>query len=351
MPHHEAMLYDKADGGKVKCKLCERRCLIPEGKWGFCGVRRNENGELKSIVYGKACSLNVDPITKKPLAHFHPGSLVLSISTIGCNFRCRFCDNWVISQKREVIGKDYMPEEVVEAAKENDCQGISYTYTEPTVFFEYALDTAKLAHKEGLFNTFVTNGYMTPEAIKEIAPFLDAATVDFKGGGDPKFYWELMSVPSVDPIYNALLEMKRCGIHIEVTNLVVTKVGDSMKRVKKLAAWISENLGPDTPFHLLRFHPDYKLTYLPSTPLSTLERAYEVSKEAGLRYVYLGNVPGHRWENTYCPNCGELLIKRFSFGIIKWRLNKEKKCPNCGEEIPIIGDFHPAGYAFPYSLI
>jgi len=351
MPYHEAMFYEKTDGEAVKCKLCARKCLVPEDKLGFCGVRRNVHGRLESLVYGKACSINLDPITKKPLAHFHPGSVVLSLSTVGCNFRCRFCDNWVISQKKEVVGREFPPEDVVNAAKENECQGISYTYTEPTVFFEYALDTAKLARKEGLFNTFVTNGYMTPEAVNELTPFLDAATVDFKGGGDPGFYRDVMSVPSVEPVYTTLLAMKEHGIHVEITNLVVPRLGDSTEGIRSLASWISENLGADTPFHLLRFHPDYKLTEVVSTPLPILERAYETSKDTGLRYVYLGNVPGHRWENTYCPRCGDLLIKRFSFSIVNWRLNKEKKCPNCGEKIPITGEFHQHGYSLPYSLV
>ena len=347
----EAMLYEQLPENKVLCNLCGRRCTIPEGAVGFCLVRKNEEGRLYSLVYAKACSACVDPITKKPLSHFHPGSLVMSIATVGCNFRCRFCDNWVISQEKEIKGYDFPPEQVVKATKDNGCQGISYTYTEPTIFFEYAYDTAALAHEQGFFNTFVTNGYMTPEAVRTIASFLDAATVDFKSGGDSEFYKKFSAVPSVEPIYESLKEMRKKDVHVEVTNLVVPKMGDSMERIRELATWIRDNLGKDVPFHLLRFHPNYRLNELPSTPVKTLEQACDVSREAGLNYVYIGNVPGHRYENTYCPNCHELLIKRFSFEIVKWSLTKDMRCPACGQSIAIRGQFHPGGFSYPYSLI
>jgi len=346
----EAMLYEQLADNKVKCNLCARRCTIVDGGTGFCRVRKNEGGKLYSLVYAKAISACVDPIGKKPLSHFHPGALVMSIATIGCNFRCKFCDNWIISQEKDIKGRDFPPEEVVKATRNNGCQGISYTYTEPTIFFEYAYDTAKLAKQVGFFNTFVTNGYMTPEAVRTIAPYLDAATVDFKGGGDPEFYKTFSAVPSVEPIYESLKEMKRNNIHIEITNLIVPKIGDSIEKIRQLAAWIRDNLGEDTPFHLLRFHPDYELTNIPSTHVSTMEEAYKAAKEEGLNYVYLGNVPGHPYENTYCPNCNELLIKRFSFEIVKWNLTKDMRCPSCGQSIPIKGKLHPSGYSYPYAL-
>ena len=345
------MLYERLPGNRVRCNLCGRRCLIPEGGYGFCRVRKNQSGKLYSLNYAKACAAHADPIGKKPLVHFHPGALVMSIATVGCNFRCRFCDNWSISQETDIRGTYFPPETVVKAAQEHECQGISYTYTEPTVFFEYAYDTAVLAHKQGLFNTFVTNGYMTPEAVRTIAPYLDAATVDFKGGGDPEFYKRFSSVPSVNPIYESLKEMKRQNIHVEVTNLIVPKIGDSMDGIVELATWIRENLGADTPFHLLRFHPDYKLNNISSTEIRTLEEAYEAATESGLNYVYLGNVPGHRYENTYCPECGERLIERYGFSIVKWRLTEDMKCPSCGKKIPIVGKFHKEGFSFPYSLL
>ncbi|MEM2167098.1 MAG: radical SAM protein, partial [Candidatus Bathyarchaeia archaeon] len=239
----------------------------------------------------------------------------------------------------------------IKATIRHGCQGISYTYTEPTIFFEYAYDTAVLAHKHGLFNTFVTNGYMTPEAIEAIAPYLDAATVDFKGGGDPEFYKKYSMVPSVEPIFEALKEMKRKNIHVEVTNLVVPKIGDSLERIRELASWIKENLGEDTPLHLLRFHPDYKLTDIPSTEIRALEKAYEAAKEAGLNYVYLGNVPGHKYENTYCPKCREMVIRRLGFDIIRWNLTEDMRCPSCGHKIAIRGKYHRIGPSFPYSII
>lgn len=351
MPKREAMLYEQIQENKVRCNLCARRCIIPNGGMGFCNVRKNEDGRLYSLNYAKACAANIDPIGKKPLSHFHPGALVMSIATIGCNFRCQFCDNWAISQERDIVGRDFMPEEVVKATLEHGCQGISYTYTEPTIFFEYAYDTAVEAHKHGLFNTFVTNGYMTPETVKAIAPYLDAATVDFKGGGDPEFYRKFSMVPSVEPIYEALKEMRAHGIHIEITNLVVPKIGDSMEKIRELASWIKDNLGEDTPFHLLRFHPDYKLTSIPSTEIKTLEKAYESAREAGLNYVYLGNVPGHKYEDTYCPNCQELLIKRYGFEVMRWNITGDMQCPKCGYKIAVKGRFHRAGLAFPYSII
>lgn len=348
---HEAMLYKQLPGKSVRCILCGRLCTIPEGRVGFCRTRKNQEGKLYALSYGKVCSACVDPITKKPLAHFHPGALVMSIAAGGCNFRCEFCDNWMISQEKDSIGRDFPPEKAVKATKDNGCQGISYTYTEPTIFFEYAYDTATLANKAGFFNTFVTNGYMTPEAVQTIAPVLDAATVDFKGGADPEFYKKFSAVPTVEPIYEALKEMKKHSIFVEITNLIVPKRGDSLDRIRELAMWIKDNLSEDTVFHLLRFHPDYRLTDIPSTPIATLEKAYETAKETGLHYVYIGNVPGHRYENTYCPNCNELVVKRFSFEITKWNLTKDNRCPACGHNIAIKGKFHRGGFSYPYAVI
>jgi pyruvate formate lyase activating enzyme len=350
-PLHEAMLYKQLSDRKVQCFLCARLCTIPESKTGFCLVRENRGGKLYAMSYGKACSMAVDPITKKPLAHFYPGSLVLSIAAGGCNFRCEFCDNWMISQEKGVRANDVPPGEVVKAARDNGCQGISYTYTEPTIFLEYANDTAGLAKQVGFFNTFVTNGYMTKEAVQTIAPVLDAATVDFKGGADPEFYRKFSAVPSVEPIFESLKEMKRHDIHLEITNLIVPKTGDSIERIRELAVWIRNNLGKDTPFHLLRFHPDYKLTDIQSTPIATLEEACKFSSEAGLNYVYIGNVPGHHYENTYCPNCRELVVKRYSFEIVRWNLTKDMRCPKCGYNIAIKGRFETAGSSLPHSLI
>ena len=344
------MLYEKKEKKCVKCNLCSRRCLINEGATGFCLVRKNIDGVLYSLVYGKAVSAAVDPIGKKPLSHFNPGALVMSIATAGCNFRCKFCDNWMISQDHSIPGKAFPPEKVVKAARERNCYGISYTYTEPTVFFEYAHDVAKLAHQVGFFNTFVTNGYLTPEAVRIISPVLDAVTVDFKGGGDPDFYKSYASVPTVEPIYEASKEFRRNDVHIEITNLVIPKIGDSLERIKEMAIWIKEILGKDTPFHLLRFHPDYKMTTTQGTSVEIMEKAYMTAKNVGLNYVYIGNLPGHPAENTFCPQCNELLIKRHSFEITKWNLTKDKTCPVCNHPIPIIGNLHQTGARFPYAL-
>jgi pyruvate formate lyase activating enzyme len=344
------MLYEKLESKKVQCYLCARRCLIGSGAAGFCLVRKNEEGKLYSLNYGRAISACIDPVEKKPLSHFNPGALVLSVATVGCNFRCKFCDNWMISQEKEISGRFLPPKDVVIATRDNGCEGISYTYTEPTIFLEYAYDTAKLARQVGFFNTFVTNGYMTQEAVKAISPYLDAATVDFKGGADPAFYKAFSAVPSVEPIFEALKEMRRNNIHIEITNLVVPRSGDSIEKINQLAAWIRDAIGKDTPFHLLRFHPDYKLTTIASTSVEILEKAYVAAKDAGLSFVYIGNVPGHPCENTSCPNCSEILIKRHNFTITRWNLTKDMRCPVCGRQIPIKGKLHGSGHSDPHAL-
>jgi AmmeMemoRadiSam system radical SAM enzyme len=246
------------------------------------------------------------------------------------------CQNWEISHETEIQGRTLLPEKVVELAVQAGCSGISYTYTEPTIFFEYAHDTARLAHERGLFNTFVTNGYLTPEGVKTIAPYLDAATVDFKGSGDPKFYREYCSVPSVEPIYACLKAMHTVGIRIEITNLVVTKVGDSAEGMERLAQWIVAELGADTPLHLLRFYPHYEFSDLDPTPIAALEAAATAARKAGLKYVYLGNVPGHQGANTVCPQCGALLVERLGVQTLSVRLTREGRCPTCNQVIPII---------------
>lgn len=330
----EAMLYERLDS-VVKCNLCGRRCIIQPGKRGTCGVRENRDGTLYSLVYGKAISYAVDPIEKKPLYHFYPGSTAFSIATVGCNFKCIFCDNWSISQDRDIKGEELPPGEVVSMAKRAGCRSISYTYTEPTIFFEYAYDTARIAHKEGLCNTFVTNGYMTPEAVDTINGYLDAATVDLKGSGDPDFYRSFCKVPDTEPIYQSLLEMKQKKIFIEMTNLIVTGGGDSKEAFHKLVRWILDNLGDDIPLHILRFFPNYLYTSRPPPPVSFLEELWKISKSEGLKYVYLGNVPGHKFEHTYCPKCNNILIERFGFEVLQIRLDG-KLCAFCGEEINIV---------------
>jgi len=336
-----AMFYIKEVGKTVKCCLCARRCIIRDGSSGFCLVRKNQNGILYTLNYGKAVSFGIDPIGKKPLSHFNPGALVASIAAAGCNFRCQFCDNWMISQNKHVTENPLTPEEIVRLTKEANCQGISYTYTEPTVFMEYAYDTAKIAHEAGLFNTFVTNGYMTPEVVKTISPYLDAVTVDFKAAGDSGFYKNVSAVPDVKPIFETLKEFKLTGIHIEITNLIIPKIGDSMQQIQYLAKWINDYLGPNTPLHLLRFHPDYKMTTIPITSTEDMEHAYLIAKSEGLHFVYLGNMSGHVAENTYCPACRELVIQRNGFEITQWNLTNDMHCNYCGNQLPIKGKYHP----------
>lgn len=330
----EAMLYQKLDSGAVKCNLCAWRCTIQPGKRGVCRVRENMGGRLETLVYGRVVSYAVDPIEKKPLYHFYPGSTAFSIATVGCNFKCNFCDNWVISQEEGIIGENLPPEIVVSEALSMHCSSISYTYTEPTIFFEYAYDTSRIARQSGLFNTFVTNGYMTPEAVDAIHPYLDAATIDFKGSGDPEFYRSFCGVPSADPVFESLLAMKSKGIHLEITDLIVPWGGDIKGAFTKLVRWIADNLGDETPFHILRFFPSYRYNGPESPAEGVLEELWNLARLEGLKYVYLGNVPGHRYENTYCPSCGKLVIGRIGFQVTSLRL-KGDACAHCGSRINV----------------
>jgi pyruvate formate lyase activating enzyme len=333
----EAMFYEKLPNKRVRCKLCARYCQIPDGVIGFCRVRKNEKGKLYSLVYGKLCSVEIDPIEKKPFFQFAPGSRTLSISTVGCTFHCAFCCNYPISHDWEyIIGKDYTPEQVINLALNKEVEGISYTYTEPTVFYEFAYDCAKMAKERKLYNCFVTNGFTTPEAIKKISPYLDAAVVDLKASGNPKVLGKLSLVHKVEPIFDALLAYKKNKVYVEITNLIIPDIGDDLRDVRKLCKWIIENLGDNIPLHFIRFFPSYKLIK-PRTPIETLKRCYDVAKKEGLKYVYYGNVPGEKFENTVCPDCGETLIERFNVYLTKFLLKKGSKCPNCGKEIIIAG--------------
>jgi len=332
----EALFYDKPAGkagsGKVKCRLCPRFCSIAEGRRGFCGTRENRKGKLYTLYYGKPCSVAVDPIEKKPLFHFAPGSRTLSIATQGCNLACSFCQNWQISHPdTEIPTEDVPPEKVVELAKQQGVQGISYTYTEPTVFYEFALGTMKLARKAGLYNIWVSNGYINPEPARKAARYMDAINVDLKG--DIRFYRKLCGVPNEEPAKEALKIYRKAGVFIEVTNLMVPGYNDRPEQVRKLVAWVKENLGPDTPLHLSRFYPHYKMNDVAPTPTATLERAYKIAKEAGMKWVYIGNVPGHTAESTHCPKCGGVLIERTGYGA---RIVNEK-CPKCGENLLLEG--------------
>ncbi|MHA1636631.1 MAG: AmmeMemoRadiSam system radical SAM enzyme [Candidatus Thorarchaeota archaeon] len=332
----EAVLYSKIPNA-VRCDLCARRCVIRENESGFCRVRELRDGKLYSTVYGLVDGMAADPVEKKPLFHFAPGSRTFSISTSSCNFRCTFCLNYHSSQRETPVGQEFAPTEIVRLAINNECQGMTYTYTEPTIFFELAYDTAKIASKEGLYNSFVTNGYMTIEAVDMIAPYLDAASVNFKGSGNKQFYREFMDVPKVEPIFDSMVRMKEKDIAIEITNLIIPEVGDFEDDTRYLAKWVVENLGTRTPFHITAFAPTYQMTHIPRTPTEVLERHIEIAKQSGLEFVYSGNIAGHDYENTYCPECGFKAVERYSVFLKSNNLREDGKCASCGADLGIKG--------------
>jgi len=327
----EAMLYEKLQDGKTHCYLCSHRCKIIPGKFGICGVRQNIDGKLYTLVYGDIIASHVDPIEKKPLYHFLPGSASYSIATIGCNFRCSFCQNWEISQvskrDKETSGKDTNPEDIVRDALAAGCRSISYTYTEPTIFFEYAYDVARLAKKQGLYNNFVTNGYMTIEAIEAIRPYLDSANVDLKGFSE-EFYQKFCQA-HLEPVLESIKTMKKLGIWVEITTLIIPGQNDSEKDFRGIAEFIA-SISKEIPWHISRFHPDYKYLDASPTPVGTLNNAKAIGEKAGLRYIYLGNVL--EGNDTYCHNCKNLLIKRTGFNVVQNKIASDK-CPECGAEI------------------
>ena len=331
----EAYLYDSLENNKVKCNLCSHRCVIKDGGRGICSVRENADGILQTLVYGKLVARHIDPIEKKPLFHFLPGTLSYSIATVGCNFRCQFCQNADIAQmpadhSGRIMGDTCSPSSAVAAAVRDGCKSISYTYTEPTVFFEFAYETAKLASGQGLRNVFVTNGYMTTEALEMIHPYLDAANVDLKAFTD-KYYKELCGA-RLKHVLATLKLMKTLGIFVEVTTLIVPGLNDNRAELKNLAAFIAQDLGVATPWHISRFHPTYKLTASPPTPVKTLMMAREIGLKAGLRYVYTGNVPGNAAEDTFCYSCGETAIERRGFQVgTLWV--KDGRCAHCGARL------------------
>ena len=334
----EAILYEKLPDDKVRCTACARYCEIKKDQIGLCGIRGNVDGKLDLLVYGKVISGHVDPIEKKPVIHYYPGSKIYSIATTGCNWLCKYCQNSDISQRRKVEGIDMTPEEVVETAIKYGAQGIAYTYNEPSIFIEFARDCGVIARKKGLKNIFVSNGYDTPESVKMMSEFLDAITVDFKGSAEPEFTRKFIGVPDPQPIFDTLLEIRdKTKIHVEITDLIVPKVGDNLEYARKLSKFIYDEFGPEMPIHFLRFHPDYKMMDYESTPVKTLEKHYQIAKEEGLKYAYLGNVPGHPFEHTYCSECNNIVVKRYGFDINQWNMDKDNKCSFCGNQIPIVG--------------
>ncbi|NTU41910.1 MAG: AmmeMemoRadiSam system radical SAM enzyme [Nitrospirales bacterium] len=332
----EAMLYERAAEGKVRCRLCSHSCLIPPGKRGICGVRENRDGTLYTLVYGKVVARHIDPIEKKPLFHFHPGSRSYSISTVGCNFRCMHCQNYEISQyphtSPDIPGEEMTPEQVVEEAEKTGCRSISYTYTEPTIFFEFAYDCARLAHERGIKNVFVSNGYTSPEATKLIAPYLDANNIDLKG--DDELYKKVCGA-RLQPVLDTIRLMKELGVWVEVTTLIIPTYNDSEEFLKGVVEYLA-SIDKAIPWHVTQFYPTYKIMDQPRTPVSTLRKARELGLQGGLKYVYEGNVPGEGGENTYCPSCKGLLIERFGFSLVKIEM-KNSLCGLCGAPIDGIG--------------
>ena len=329
----EAMLYEKLSDRRVHCYLCNHHCRIGEGKRGICAVRENREGTLYTLVYRQLISRNVDPVEKKPMFHFAPGSRSFSIATVGGNFRCDFCQNYEISQmprdENSITGQDVAPEEIVAMAKKTGCKTIAYTYTEPTIYFEYAYDIAQKASKEGLKNIFVTNGYMTEEALRTLHPHLHGANVDLKAFRE-EFYQKRCGA-KLEGVLRSLKVMKELGVWVEITTLIIPELNDSEEELQELARFIA-SLGKEVPWHISRFHPMYKMLDRSPTSVRILERARKIGLEAGLRYVYTGNVPGDAGEDTFCSHCGQLLVDRMGFQILKYQI-KEKKCPKCGSPV------------------
>jgi pyruvate formate lyase activating enzyme len=330
----EAMLYNPLEDGKVQCILCNHRCIISSSKRGLCGVRENREGKLYTLVYGRAISLNVDPIEKKPIFHLFPGSTSFSIATVGCNFRCLQCQNHEISQMPRgedgrIEGSEVSPSKIVSLTKQYQCQSISYTYTEPTIYFEYAFEIARQAHQGGIKNIFVTNGYMTEEALKTIQPYLDAANVDLKSFKE-EFYKEVCGA-KLKPVLENLKQMRQMGIWVEITTLIIPTLNDSDQEFEEIAQFIV-SLGREVPWHISAFYPTYKMMNLPRTPASALHRARKIGINAGLRYVYCGNIPGEEGEDTFCPQCGRRVIERVGFQVSKNDV-VNGACRHCHEKI------------------
>ena len=317
----------------VECELCPRHCRLNEGQRGNCGVRVNVKGKLYSLVYGNPCAVHVDPIEKKPLFHVLPASAAFSIATAGCNLHCKYCQNWQISQVRpeKTYNYDLPPEAVVRNALEARCRSIAYTYSDPIIFYEYCLDTSRLAHQNGLLNLMITAGYIEKTPLLELCPHIDAANVDLKGITED--YYRDMSEASLQPVLDAIMIMKKNNVFVELTNLIVPTWNDKPKDIRDLCRWVAQNPGKDTPVHFSRFTPMHKLTNLPATPVETLTMAWDIAKDEGLQFAYVGNVPRHPGNNTFCPHDNKLLIKRIGYTILENHL-VDGKCKFCQTPVP-----------------
>ena len=333
----QALFFEKLGDGRVKCYLCRHHCVIDDGKKGICRVRENRSGTLYSLVYKKLISENIDPIEKKPFFHFFPGSTAFSVATAGCNFRCLNCQNYEISQlpkdHDQIVGRDVEPEKIVGDALGSHCKSIAYTYTEPTIFFEYAYEIAKIASQKAIKNVFVTNGYITREALATIKPYLQAANIDLKSFSSETY--KKLCGARLEHVLDCIRSYKEMGIWIEITTLIIPEINDSEHELRQIAGFI-KSVGPEIPWHVSRFYPKYRLIEKPPTPIDTLRMARDIGLEVGLRYVYEGNVPGEGGENTYCYKCKKVLIKRYGYQIIENNII-DLKCPACNATIDGVG--------------
>jgi pyruvate formate lyase activating enzyme len=329
----EALFYDKLDGEDVQCLLCPRECIITDGKRGFCRNRENRGGTLYALVYSKPTVVDIGPIEKAPLYHFIPGHFRLCITCASCNLRCKHCQNWHLSQMtfEEINHYSYSPLEIVQKVKKQGLNSVSFTYSEPTVYYEYLYDISVIARENGIKTSIVSNGYINREPLLKLLTVLDAVKIDLKGFSE-EFYKDICSA-TLKPVLESLLTIKKENVWLEIVNLMIPTLNDEPKMIDEMCRWIKENLGQDTPLHFTRFHPDYKLTHLPPTPNSTLEHAYDIAKMNGLRYVYIGNVPGHPYNSTYCPSCNRNVISRMHMDVVEMNV-VDGKCKFCNALIP-----------------
>jgi pyruvate formate lyase activating enzyme len=333
----EAKFWEKLTDKKVQCRLCPHNCKINDGKTGICNVRKNERGKLYTLIYGSCSSMAADPIEKKPLYHFYPGTTAFSLGTVGCNFKCEHCQNYTIATATpdQLFIKDVMPEEAVSLAKRHGCRGIAWTYNEPTIWHEYSYDSMVLTKKHGLYTVYVTNGYINEEPLKELSRYLDAMNIDVKAFTED--FYKRICKAKLEPVLQTCELAKELGIHIELTYLVIPGYNDSIDEIKKFCSWVVEKLGEDTPVHFSRFHPDNRMLDISMTPMHTLQKIFDVARESGILYPYLGNVPHGDYENTYCPNCGNLCIERHGYSIDVSGL-KDGKCLKCNYSISVLSD-------------
>jgi len=325
--------FTSLDGGEIQCELCPHQCRVAKGKRGICRVRENRDGKYFSLVYGNPCALHPDPIEKKPFFHVLPGTTSYSLATAGCNFQCKFCQNWEISQAspEDIYSYEVSPEMIVKKAKEIRSRSVAYTYVEPTVFYEFMLDIGHLVKKEGLLNVTHSNGFINPGPLRNLCKVLDAANIDLKGFSE-KFYRELCS-GELSPVLETLKTLKQEKVHLEITTLIIPTKNDDLSLLEQMCLWIKKELGADTPIHFSRFYPLYKLRTLPPTPVSTLEKVRAVALSSGLEYVYIGNIPGHEAEHTFCPKCRKRIIQRTGYMVGEINV-KAGKCRFCGKPIP-----------------